>query len=113
MGAVLISLALSLALTLLLETGLGALLGLRKPKDLLLVVLVNVLTNPPVVLILSLVQLYTQALPGWYVVLPLELAVVVLEGLLYRGRLDHQKWHPFLLSLILNGLSYLGGLLLS
>lgn len=113
MKAILLSLALSLGLTLLLETGLAALLGLRKGKDLLLVVLVNVLTNPPVVLTLALTQLYTQAPPVWYLVLPLEIAVVALEGLIYRGRLQHTKWNPFLLSVILNGISYIGGLLLS
>lgn len=110
MEALLTSLALSLGLTLLLELGVAALLGLR--KDLLLVGLVNVLTNPPLVLILSLTYLHTGTTP-WYLVAPLELLVFAAEGLLYRNRTEQKRWNPFLLSLMLNAISYFGGLLLS
>ena len=113
MKAILLSLALSLGLTLLLELGVAALLGIRKKQDFLLVGLVNVLTNPPVVLTLGLVTLLTQASAPWYLVLGLEVSAVAAEGLLYRGRLQQCNWNPFLLSLILNGISYIGGLLLS
>lgn len=105
-----ISLALSLGLTLLAELGAGLLLGLRRKQDLLLVALVNVLTNPVVVLVLNLACLY--GFYSWYLVAALELAALLTEGLLYRGRLEYRKINPFLLSWILNSISYFGGLIL-
>lgn len=108
-----ISLLKSLGLTLALEIGGSGLLGLRKGKDFLLVALVNILTNPLLGLILDGIYLGLGIYPGWYIIAPLEAAVVAVEGLLYRGRLEYRKMSPFLLSLLLNGISYLGGLMIS
>lgn len=104
------SLALSLGLTLLIEIPLGFLLGIRKGIDLLCVVLVNVVTNPSLVLILNLFSL--RGIPPWYLIAILELAAVAVEALFYRKCLSRCPLHPLLLSLILNGISYLGGCLL-
>lgn len=104
------SLALSLGLTLLIEIPLGFLLGIRKGIDLLCVVLVNVVTNPSLVLILNLFSL--RDVPPWYLIAILELAAVAVEALFYRKCLSRCPLHPLLLSLILNGISYLGGCLL-
>lgn len=106
----LVSLALSLGLTLLIELPLGFLLGIRKGLDLLCVVLVNVVTNPCVVLILNLYSM--QGVPPWYLIALLELAAVAVETLFYHKCLSRFPIHPLLLSLILNGISYLGGCLL-
>lgn len=106
-----VSLGKSLALTLALELTGAALLGIRKGKDFLLLTLVNVLTNPLLGLILDGIYLGLGIFPGWYIMLPLEAAVVLAEGALLRGRLAWDKWDPFLLSLLLNGISYLGGIL--
>mgnify|MGYP003305704049 CR=1 FL=1 len=105
----LLSLALSLGLTLILELGVAAILGIRRARDLLMVTLVNVLTNPIVVLVLNLALL--RGGPSWYLVAALEISAVGVEGLLYRNRLE-TPWNPFLLSLILNATSFFGGLLL-
>lgn len=107
------SLVLSLCLTLVFEGLLALIFGIRKPKDFLLVLLVNMVTNPPLVLTLNLLQRYRPELVILPLILLLELGAVAVEGLLYRGRLEYQKLSPFLLSLILNTLSYTGGLLLS
>lgn len=107
------SLALSLALTLLLELAAAAILGLRRPRDLCLVALVNILTNPLVVLTLNLTWFFTQTSPGWLLTAGLEITAFLAEGLLYRNRLTQQRFNPFALSLILNAISYTGGLLLS
>lgn len=104
------SLALSLGLTLLIELPLALLLGLRKGLDLICVALVNVVTNPSVVLILNLVSL--RGTPPWYLIAGLELAAVAVEALFYRKCLSRCPLHPLLFSLILNGISYLGGCLL-
>jgi len=58
--ALLSSLALSLLLTLALEAGFFLLVGKRNRKDLLLTCLVNILTNPVVVLVYWLSVLYTD-----------------------------------------------------
>lgn len=108
-----VSLLKSLGLTLALETAGAGLLGLRTGKDFLLVVLVNILTNPLLGLILDGIYLGLGIYPRWYIIVPLEAAVVAVEGLLYRGRLTCEKRNPFLLSLLLNGISYLGGLMVS
>ena len=107
------SLALSLGLTQLLEIPVALLLGIRRKEDILLVGLVNILTNPVVVLICNLFLLFTASSPPWFLILPLEVLAILTEGFLYRKGLSYRRIHPFLLSMILNGISYLGGLLLS
>ena len=79
----LIALALSLAMTLVLECAFFFATGKRDKKDLLLVVMANILTNPPVVLLYSLSMMYT----GWeraFIVIPLEAAAVLTEGYCYK-----------------------------
>lgn len=107
------SVLLSLGFTLLLELCFAALLGVRRKKDFLLVFLVNVVTNPPLVLSLNLLSQYRPELVCFFLILPLEFLVVCIEWLLYRRRLDYKRIPPFLLSLLLNVISYSGGLLLS
>lgn len=106
------SLALSLGLTLLLELPAAILLGVRRKDDILLVFLVNILTNPLVVLILNLFLYITATPPPWFLILPLELFAILTEGFIYQKGLSFRRIHPFILSLILNGISYFGGLLL-
>lgn len=105
------SLVLSLGLTLLLEFSAVFLLGVRTRRDFLTVCLVNVITNPVVVLVLNLFLYFGHTAP-WYWVAGLEIAAVLAEGLLFSLCLTYKKIHPFALSLILNAISYFGGLLL-
>ena len=104
------SLALSLALTLAIELPLAFILRVRKGLDLLCVFLVNVVTNPALVLILNLVSM--RGVPHWYLIAFLELGAVAVEAIFYHKCLSRRPMHPLLLSLILNGISYLGGYLL-
>ena len=106
------SLVLSLGLTLLLEIPAAFILGLRRKEDILLVSLVNVLTNPVVVLICNLFLLFTASPPPWFLILTLEVFAVLTEGFIYQKGLSFRRIHPFIVSLILNGISYFGGLLL-
>ena len=91
--------ALSLGLTLLLELPIAWAMGLRSGRKLLLAVLVNVLTNPAAVL------LYWFGIPQ----LPIELAVVAVEGAVYRWVREE---HPWRVSLVCNGFSWLAGMLI-
>jgi hypothetical protein len=105
----LISLGVSLALTLAFE-GLFALLWGLRGRDLVLCVLVNVLTNPPVVLCALLWRTYGPG-PGWLPVPLLEAGAVLVEGLFYRRNGERVR-RPFLFSLCANACSYGLGLLL-
>ena len=91
----------SLGLTVVLELLLALCWGIRG-RDLLLVVLVNALTNPLVVL--------WHNLSGW-TALP-ELCAVITEALLYRAKGDRIRW-PFWFSAAANVFSYSTGVLLA
>ena len=99
----LLSLGVSLALTLAFELLFALLWGLRG-RDLILCCLVNILTNPPVVLCALLWRNYVQG-PGWLPVPLLEAGAVLTEGYFYR-RNGEQVRRPFLFSLCANAFSY-------
>lgn len=107
----LIILAVSLLSTLIFE-GLFALAwGLRSRRELTVVALVNLLTNPAVVL------LFHTAVGAWKlnavaVTIVLECSAVVVEWLCYRS-CSQQLKRPFLFSLLANLCSYSLGFLLN
>ncbi|MDE7219035.1 MAG: hypothetical protein K2O45_05370 [Oscillospiraceae bacterium] len=97
-------LAVSLLLTLVFEEGFALVWGLRGRRELGLVALVNVLTNPPVVL------LYHTATGLWHwnavlVTILLEASAVLVEWRCYRAFSDQVK-RPFLFALLVNLFSY-------
>jgi len=103
-GVVLASLALSLGLTVALEAGLYLATGKRSKKDLLLLVAVNVVTNPAVVLSFLLLDSFTN----WnrYAMLaPLELLAIMAEGRYYE-KYGSVFRRPYLFSLAANALSF-------
>ncbi len=104
------ALAVSLALTLLLEEGFALAWGLRGRRELGLAALVNCLTNPPAVLV------WRTALWqwGWNPLLTaaaLECAVVLAEWRCWRA-FSEQIRRPFLFSLAANAFSYGAGCLI-
>ncbi|MCL1810352.1 MAG: hypothetical protein FWG42_11410 [Clostridiales bacterium] len=104
------ALAKSLILTIAFETGFFLLTGKRGKKDLLLVVLANVLTNPVVVLLYWLSAYYTE----WnsaIVLTPLELFAILTEGYCYRKYGQGFK-RPYLFSLAANVFSFWVGVLI-
>ena len=99
-----------LSLTLMLECGFAYILGLRK-KELLLTALINLITNPILVYISLLLMYYIGIEKGQIITyLILEPLVVLSEYLLYRKYLPVKR-NCLFLSLILNLISVLGGLL--
>lgn len=101
-----------LVLTILIECLIAFFLKYRK-KDLLNILLVNIFTNP----IVSSVPVYFNVKFGVsgrnISLLVLELLVLVVEGFIYHKYLNNKKINPYLLSLILNGSSYLLGVLIN
>lgn len=96
--------ALSLLLTLLFEGAYALIFGVRGWRDLLLVALVNILTNPAVVLLHTLGRLYAPWSPV-LTLLALETAAVLTEGLIYR-RFAAAIPRPMWFALGINAFSY-------
>lgn len=100
------TLAVSLLLTLALEGVLALLWGVKSRRDWLLLLAVNVVTNPIVV------SLHALLGGGWPVTAALEASAVLAEWLAYR------KWGrdtrpAFLFSLCANCFSYFSGIVLN
>jgi len=104
MNGVSAALAISLALTLALETAFFLLTGKRNKKDLLLTILVNTLTNPVVVLTYWLSVFYM----GWSRVIVkgvLELWAVLTEACYYK-KYGQEFRRPFFFSITANAFSF-------
>lgn len=110
MSGWLLALGVSLGLTLLFE-GLFALLWGLRGRDLTLCMLVNLLTNPPLVFLVLCWRQFGPG-PGWLPVPLLEAAAVLAEGHIYRRDGEHIR-RPLLFSLCANALSYSLGLLVN
>lgn len=100
------ALGISLALTLVLEGIFGLIWGVNGKRDWLLLLLVNVVTNPIVV------TLHYCVSSAWVFTAVLEVSAVLVEWLAYR------KWGrsvrpAFLFSLCANCFSYFSGLLIN
>lgn len=97
-----------LVLTVIIECTFAFILGFRKGYDQLIILLTNVFTNPILNIILTVVNFYLPRECYYYFLVPLEILVVVTEGIIYKTSLQ-KKLNPFLLSFVLNACSYLLG----
>lgn len=109
---VLLILAICLLLTILIEEALALVIGVRRAFDLAVILFANTLTNPIAVFGNLALQAYTSIPRPAYVVI-IELAVFITEALIYKKLLFTKKPSPFIMSLILNGVSFVIGTLLS
>lgn len=95
----------SLILTWLIELTVAVVMGLRDRKSILLVLLVNLMTNPAAVLLCHLGTPQLQV----------ELAVMAVEGWVYRSFSKEDRWdirHPIALSITANLSAWFAGILL-
>ena len=97
-----------LLLTVILEEVTALIIGIRKGFDLTVILFTNTLTNPVVVLTGLVMAEYTTVPRAVYVTV-LELAVFIVEALIYRKLLYTRKLSPFIVSLILNCVSFFIG----
>lgn len=95
--------------TIFIEIVIGLIIGIKNKKDLLNILLVNILTNPLVVTI----PIYVLVKYGYnYQIISLiilEVLTVIVEGYIYLKTLKYKKINPFIISLILNLSSYVIG----
>lgn len=105
-------LARSLVLTLIFEGIFGLIWGIKGRRDWLLLLLVNVVTNPIVV-----IHYYNHydngGIPLWIYVAMLEMAAVIAEWLAYRRWGGKSTRPAFLFALCANGFSFCIGLILN
>lgn len=100
-----------LSSTIVIELIMSLLLGIRNKKDILNVILVNIMTNPLIVSIIMYIT-YNRLFNTTISIIILEILVVLTEGFTYKKVLTFDKINPYVLSLILNISSYfIGGLL--
>ena len=95
----------SLGLTILLELPVGICFGMRSRKNILLLLLVNILTNPPAVFICWL---------GCPEIL-VETVVMITEAMIYTWFSRDENWviaRPVALSVTANTISWLTGVLI-
>lgn len=102
----------SLAVTLAVELALGAALGLRGKNALTTVFLMNFMTNPPVVYLVTLTRKLWMPQAAFAVLLGLELLVWLGEAGVLHRRLGLPGKRAAVLSAVLNGASYFVGCLL-
>ncbi len=98
--------------TIVIETLIAYLIGIRDKKDVFNIMLVNLVTNPIVFSIPLLVASLYGTTKSKIIFYLLEVLTVVFEGFIYHRNLQYKKINSTLLSLLLNLCSYLLGLLL-
>lgn len=100
-------------ITVILEIFLAYLLKIRKKKDILNIILVNLITNPPFSLAIFLINMFWGIEAYYACLIILEITIILIEGRIYKKILSHQKINIYVLSLLLNLSSYLGGILIN
>ena len=102
----------SLTCTLIIELAVAILLKYRG-KDLINILLANIVTNPLLNSVLvSINYFYGIKIRNIFVIV-FEVLVVFVEGIIYKKYLKSRKINEFLLSIILNMSSYFLGLLIN
>ncbi|HNT75318.1 MAG TPA: hypothetical protein PKH77_09885 [Anaerolineae bacterium] len=102
---------LALGLTLLIEGGVAYLLGFRSRREVLIVALVSLLTHPLLNYLLLILSYLGVSVTLGLITL-LEIPVVVAEGYLLAYASGNPPRQCFITSLLMNGASFLVGVLL-
>lgn len=102
-----------LVCTIIIELSLSLILGVRKKKDIVNIVLVNLLTNPLVVVIPFIVYLKYGLFYRKIILIIFEVFTLISEGYIYKKYLKYKKINCYILSLILNCSSYFIGLIIN
>lgn len=95
--------------TIIIEVVIALIIGIRNKRDILNVIIVNILTNPIVVSLPIYIMMRYGLKARLYSLYILEVLTVLVEGLIYKKVLSFKKINPFLVALILNLGSYFIG----
>ena len=97
-----------LVLTVVIEAALAFLFGVRTGRGQLIVLLANVITNPLLNAILTVVTFYISPAAYYWFLVPLEIIVVLVEERIYKNTLTI-RMNCYLFSFLLNLGSYFIG----
>lgn len=97
-----------LILTIIIEVLVAYLFGYRK-KDLVNIMLANIITNPIVVVVPVYFNIKYGILERNIVLYILEILTVIVEGFIYNKYFNKRSMNTYKLSLILNIITYLAG----
>ena len=97
-----------LILTIIIEVFVAYLFGYRK-KDLVNIMLANIITNPIVVVVPVYFNIKYGILERNIVLYILEILTVIVEGFIYNKYFNKRSMNTYKLSLILNIITYLAG----
>lgn len=100
----------ALAVTVASEILTALFMGVRG-RMLITILLVNVITNPILNYILIARQLTHVGFP-WGLLIILEIVVAVVEGLVYGQRFRRKGYNPYLMSILMNSVSLVFGLII-
>ena len=106
--------AVSLGATIILEALVMILMGEQSKKNLLLLLLINILTNPLAVYLAYVGKTFSN-LPEILIQLPIEVVVVIVEVGIYIWFSKDEKWkirRPILLGILTNAFSWAIGLMM-
>ena len=95
--------------TIIIELIIGFILNIKDKKDIFYIILVNIITNPIVVLIPTIIYIKYGYIYRNIVLCILEILTVLTEGFIYYKVFKYKKINPFIISLLLNLSSYLIG----
>ena len=98
--------------TIAIELFVALLLKVKDKLDIINIVLVNIMTNPLVVSLVNLISINFGKDVSYRFLAIFEILVVLVEGYLYKKYLKYDRINPFLLSFILNLISFAFGLLI-
>ena len=113
--ALLKTFATALILTVTVEEITAFLMGKRRKLELIIVLLVNTLTNPLMMLYYTFIRGIFSDEPGILLQLPGEIVVVITEAYIFKSMGKTEDYcfkHPILLSIVLNTISWMTGILL-
>ena len=102
----------ALLVTIIVESAVAFAAGLRKKKELLAILCINIITNPPLNYFLWLCYHYGILRVDAALILPLEALVVLIEWRLLVYVFGRDSREMFLLSFVMNFCSYAAGLLI-
>lgn len=107
--------AVSLILTIIIESVVARIWGLKTKKEMLLVLLVNILTNPAAVFCVWIGNSYLGSPFDFLFQCIIELGVVVVEGKVYSSFAREEAWNikkPLQFAFIVNMISWLSGVVI-
>lgn len=101
-----------LTFTIIIELIVALIIGIKDKHDILIIILVNIMTNPLVTSIPT--YFYIEYNSNYRIIslIILEIFAFVSEGFIYNKLLNYNKKNPYIISLILNICSYTLGLII-